>query len=158
MAIEIERKFLVLNDRWRNAISATIPIQQGYFCNTESVSIRVRITAEEACLNFKNSNIGIKRSEYGYPIPRSDAQEMIEQLCLKPIIEKIRYLVIVDGHTWEIDVFAGDNSGLIVAELELESEHDTFSRPDWLGKEVTEQQRYYNPYLVEHPYSQWTNK
>ncbi len=156
MPTEIERKYLVINNHWKRDATQSISIQQGYFCHNDTVSIRVRVTDKQAWLNFKSINIGIQRSEYEYEIPVADAWEMIESLCQKPIIEKTRYLVPNNGHTWEIDVFEGKNSGLIIAELELASKDQAFSLPDWVGKEVTDQERYYNPWLCMHPYQQWT--
>lgn len=156
MATEIERKFLVTNTDWKKLATQSMSIQQGYFCHNDQVSIRVRVTEKQAWLNFKSINIGIQRAEYDYEIPVADAWEMLESLCQKPIIEKIRYLVPYQNHTWEIDVFEGKNSGLVIAELELETRDELFSKPDWIGDEVTEDQRYYNPWLCQNPYQQWS--
>ncbi|MEE9413245.1 MAG: CYTH domain-containing protein [Methylococcales bacterium] len=155
MAIEIERKFLVINNNWKKHISRTIPIQQGYFCHNETVSVRVRATDKDASVNFKNVSIGIQRLEYEYEIPVPDAWEMLKNLCQKPIIEKTRYLVPENDQTWEIDVFEAKNSGLVIAELELETIDQHFSLPGWIDKEVTNDRRYYNPWLCKHPYQQW---
>ncbi|HFD12144.1 MAG TPA: CYTH domain-containing protein [Crenotrichaceae bacterium] len=157
MATEIERKFLVTNHNWKKHVTQSIQIRQGYFCNNDAVSIRVRVTGKTASLNFKSVNIGIQRSEYDYEIPVSDAWEMLESLCKKPIIEKTRYLVPDDGNTWEIDVFGAKNTGLIIAEIELENINQQVNLPEWVGKEVTDEKRYYNPWLCAHPYQLWTD-
>ena len=158
MATEIERKFLVTSDHWKQQITRTIPIQQGYFCLTERVSIRVRITDKQATLNFKSVNVGIQHTEYEYEIPIADARQMLELFCQQPIIEKTRYLLPDHGLTWEIDVFEARNSGLIIAEIELESVNQAIELPDWIGKEVTDDKRYYNPWLCKHPYRQWPHQ
>ncbi|MEE9344587.1 MAG: CYTH domain-containing protein [Methylococcales bacterium] len=155
MAIEIERKFLVINNSWKKYVTKSIPIQQGYFFHNDTVSVRVRVTDEEASLNFKSVSIGIQRLEYEYEIPVVDAWEMLKNLCQKPIIEKTRHLVPDNGHTWEIDVFEGKNAGLVIAELELENIEQRFNLPGWVDKEVTNDKRYYNHWLCKHPYQQW---
>ncbi len=158
MATEIERKFLVRNDSWRESISTSIEIIQGYLANTERGSIRVRVSGEEANLNIKSMTLGVTRTEYDYAIPADEARAMLQDLCMKPLIEKKRYYVDYNGLTWEIDEFYGDNEGLVVAELELEHPQDPFTPPPWLGDEVSDDPRYYNVCLVEHPYSQWKER
>ncbi len=158
MATEIERKFLVTNNNWKKHVTQSIPIKQGYFCHNKTVSIRVRISDKHAWLNFKSINIGIQRAEYDYEIPASDAWEMLESLCQKPIIEKTRYLLPDNGHTWEIDVFEAKNTGLVIAELELNHINQQFQLPNWVGQEVTNDQRYYNPWLCSHPFQQWSEQ
>lgn len=155
MGVEIERKFLVQNDTWRAQITRSEVMRQGYLISDEINSIRVRIGGEQAKLNIKSAVVGISRTEFEYPIPLTDAKIMLASLCRGPLVEKTRYWVPVGNHEWEIDVFSGENSGLIVAELELNSEQETFERPIWLGAEVTEDKRYYNSYLVLHPYQSW---
>jgi len=155
MGREIERKFLVANDGWRAGASKGIHCVQGYFTTNPSCSIRVRIAGRKADLNIKSATLGICRTEYNYRIPVRDAKEMLEQLCTKPLIVKTRYRVQHDRHLWEIDVFAGANEGLVVAEVELDSIEETFARPGWAGKEVSGDPRYYNVCLVEHPFSSW---
>ena len=155
MAIEIERKFLVINNSWEKHVTESIPMQQGYFFHNDTVSVRVRVTNKDAFLNFKSVSIGIQRLEYEYEIPVVDAWEMLKNLCQKPIIEKTRHLVPDNGLTWEIDVFEGKNAGLVVAELELENVEQRFNLPDWVDKEVTNDKRYYNHWLCKHPYQQW---
>lgn len=155
MATEIERKFLVINDSWRNDVTDSIHYLQGYFATNESCSIRVRIGGGKADINIKSATLGITRSEYDYPIPVQDAREMLDALCIKPLIEKTRYHVHHQDRLWEIDVFAGDNAGLVVAEVELESADAAITLPDWIGEDVSHDPRYYNVCLVEHPYKNW---
>lgn len=155
MVLEIERKFLVQNDRWRNDADAGRQIRQGYLAGNDRSSIRVRMDGEHANLNIKSATLGIRRLEYEYVIPVADAMEMLDQLCQGPLIEKTRYCVRVGQHTWEVDVFSGDNAGLIVAEVELASETEVFVMPDWAGAEVSDDPRYYNVSLVQHPYKDW---
>ena len=155
MGMEIERKFLVINDHWRAAAEACVDVIQGYFTTDQQCSIRVRLSGDNANLNIKSATLGITRSEYDYPIPAADAREMLEHLCTKPLIEKKRYQVRYALHHWEIDVFSGANSGLVVAEIELAHVDEQFTRPDWVGAEVSDDPRYYNVCLVNHPYRDW---
>jgi adenylate cyclase len=155
MATEIERKFLIINDSWRKEADEGIYMVQGYMGSNEKSSIRIRINGDKANLNIKSKTIGIQRSEFDYPIPVDEAKDILETLCDKPFVEKTRYHVLHDGKKWEIDVFAGDNNGLIVAELELESTDEEFSMPDWAGEDVSDDPRYYNVCLVTHPYKDW---
>lgn len=155
MATEIERKFLLVNDDWRDLSTNRCEIIQGYLANTERGSIRIRLEGDEASLNIKSMTLGITRTEYDYPIPGEDARAMLRDLCMQPLIEKTRHYVDHGGHTWEIDEFAGANAGLVVAELELADHDESFARPSWLGEEVSHDPRYYNVCLVEHPYKDW---
>lgn len=156
MAVEIERKFLLKNDDWKADADEGKKYAQGYLTGTGGQSsIRVRTGGDKAWLNIKSATPGMKRTEYEYEIPLADASEMIQDLCLRPVIIKTRYLVRRDGHLWEIDVFEGENAGLVVAEIELESVDETFSKPAWVGEEVTDDRRYYNICLVENPYKNW---
>jgi len=155
MAIEVEHKFLLANASWREQINYSVDYRQGYLSSVANTSVRVRISDTHAWLNIKSAVIGSFRNEYEYEIPLSDADEIISHLCQKPIIEKTRHFVKHDGHTWEIDEFYGDNQGLIVAEIELQTVGEIFSKPAWLGQEVTNDLRYYNNNLVITPYSQW---
>ena len=155
MAIEIERKFLVRDDSWRAVAEAGIHYRQGYLGSDPQCSVRVRIAAERAWLSVKSATSAIRRLEYEYPIPLADAQEMLDTLCSGPQVEKTRFLVRHQRHVWEVDVFAGANAGLVVAEIELDDEHETFASPDWLGEEVSHDTRYYNMNLAQHPFSQW---
>ena len=155
MGIEIERKFLLLDDSWRTFVNGQTKIVQGYLASTESSSIRVRMQGEVANLNIKSMTIGVSRAEFEYPIPIADAEDMLENLCKRPTIAKTRHYFKQDTHTWEIDVFEGDNLGLIVAEIELNEINEEFKRPAWLGKEVSGDERYYNVSLVKYPFKDW---
>ncbi len=155
MATEIERKFLLSDESWRDVADAGTRFRQGYLIGAERASVRVRIEGDKANLNIKSATLGIHRQEFEYPIPLEEAEELLDTLCEQPQISKTRYLVPYGQHTWEIDVFDGDNAGLIVAEVELESEEESFERPPWLGDEVSGDTRYYNVCLVKHPYKDW---
>jgi adenylate cyclase len=156
MATEIERKFLVLNDDWRGIVESDMQIIQAYLASNEFSSTRIRIQNDKANINIKSATLGITRTEFEYAIPVDDAQLMIDNLCIKPVIEKTRYIVKHMQHLWEIDVFSGDNKGLIVAEIELSSPDETFEKPSWIGEEVSNDARYYNVCLVKTPYKTWT--
>ncbi len=155
MAHEIERKFLLKDDSWRGAVRRSERYRQGYLANTERCSVRVRIADDRAWLNLKSATLGVQRREYEYAIPPEEAEEILEHLCQRPFIEKVRHFVEYQGHTWEIDEFEGDNAGLVVAEIELEQEQQKIPLPPWVGKEVSDDRRYYNACLIEHPYSTW---
>ncbi|MFP5504791.1 MAG: CYTH domain-containing protein [Gammaproteobacteria bacterium] len=160
MAIEIERKFLVVNDTWRAVADAGMRLRQGYLSRVTGAdavrsSVRVRTDGERAFLNIKSATLGIRRQEYEYPIPLADAEAMLAELCVGAVVEKTRYHVPAGAHVWEIDVFAGDNAGLVVAEIELGDESESFQRPGWLGEEVSDDPRYYNVCLADRPYCRW---
>lgn len=155
MAQEIERKFLLTNEVWREQADSGQRMRQGYLVGAAHASIRVRSAGDQAWLNIKSATLGVERLEYEYAIPLRDAEEMLEQLCEWPLIEKTRYEVKWGEQTWEIDVFEGDNAGLVVAEIELTDPQQEFEQPPWLGAEVSDDPRYYNVCLVKHPYSQW---
>ncbi len=157
MGVEIERKFLVRHDAWRDQADQGTLYRQGYLIGSEHASVRVRTEGQQAYLNIKSATLGVRRMEFEYPIPVDDANTLLETLCEKPLIEKIRYRIPQGDLVWEIDEFRGENAGLIVAEIELQSEQQTFSVPDWLGDEVSSDPRYYNVSLVKHPYRDWTN-
>ena len=157
MAAEIERKFLVRNEAWRASVSRSVPMRQGYLAEGNA-SVRVRVDETGANLNIKSMTLNISRLEYEYDIPEGDAHEMLDQLCQRPIIEKTRHYIEAGGHTWEVDEFAGDNAGLVVAELELAAEDEAYERPDWLGEEVSDEARYYNVSLVTYPYRDWPDR
>ena len=156
MAVEIEHKFLLISDEWRNLVSRSEVVRQGYLSNNPAASVRIRIANDQASLNIKGMTIGIHRPEYEYSIPWQDAVEMLNQLCARPLIEKTRHFLEFAGKTWEIDEFTGENLGLIVAELELTAISEYFQKPTWVGKEVSGIERYYNVSLLTYPYSQWT--
>ncbi len=155
MAQEIERKFLISCDSWRQHADGGQRMKQGYLIGAERASIRIRIAGEHAWLNIKSATLGVERREYEYPVPRQDADEMLAELCERPQIEKVRYKVPWAGHTWEVDVFEGDNAGLVVAEIELGHPDEPFERPPWVGEEVSDDPRYYNVCLIRHPYREW---
>lgn len=155
MATEIERKFLVCSEAWRGQVEHSERYVQGYLASTASSSIRVRVSDERAWLNIKRATPGVQRSEYEYPIPINDAREVLDHLCEGHLIEKTRYPVRYAGSRWEVDVFEGDNAGLTVAEIELDSPEQLFDRPPWLGEEISHDQRYYNNMLSTHPYKGW---
>lgn len=155
MAIEIERKFLVRDARWRDHADAGSAYCQGYLVGAKRASVRVRREGEQAMLNIKGATLGIRRLEFEYPIPLAEAQTLLAQLCQQPLIDKTRYHVPHAGHVWEVDVFHGDNDGLVVAEIELQHEDEAFEAPVWLGEEVSHDPRYYNVSLVTHPYKDW---
>ncbi|PNS08245.1 CYTH domain-containing protein [Solilutibacter silvestris] len=161
MGIEIERKFLLANDDWRGAVETTIAMGQGYLNDAASVqrgvqntSVRVRLEGDQARLNIKSREAGASRQEFDYLIPVADGEALLA-LCVGGRIEKRRHHVHHDGHLWEIDEFLGDNAGLFVAEIELDSVDEAFTRPSWLGREVTDLLRYYNLNLASYPYAQW---
>lgn len=162
MAREIERKFLVKNLDWKTLVTKETHLAQGYLNDINKKgsksSIRIRIEGDKANINIKSLEIGMSRDEYEYPIDLADAQKMLKTLSVGPVIEKVRYLVPNGQYTWEIDAFLGDNQGLIVAEIELDSEEAQIQIPDWIGKEVTEFKRYYNISLSQRPYQTWTKE
>ncbi len=154
MATEIERKFLVKNDRWRELATGTV-YRQGYISTQKGITVRVRLVGNEGYLTIKSLTQGVSRVEYEYAIPAEDAQEMLDKLCDRPLIEKTRYKIELGSLVWEVDEFAGENQGLIIAEVELTDENQIIDLPDWMGEEVSDDPRYYNVNLVQHPFSQW---
>ena len=151
---EIERKFLVLNLDFVKESFDQYSIKQGFISNEPERVVRIRLAKNKGFITIKGKNIGIERLEWEKEIPQEEAN-MLLNLCKKPILEKMRYLVNYQSFIYEIDVFEGENQGLIVAELELESTNQTFEKPNWLGKEVSEDERYYNSNLIDHPYCNW---
>jgi len=154
MGIEIERKFLIDRDKI-GSLKNGYQIKQGYIQTVDHTTVRVRIRDKEAFLTIKGKSIGASRLEFEYPIPLQDANDMLNNLCHTSFIDKTRYLVKHEGHVWEIDIFEGPNKGLVVAEVELGSENETFSLPNWVTKEVTDDMRYFNSNLIENPYLTW---
>lgn len=152
MATEIERKFLVKNESFKTGNGTAF--KQGYLSRTPERTVRVRIAGDNAYMTIKGKTSVASRAEFEYEIPVQDANELIE-MCEKPLIEKTRHKINYEGMTWEVDVFHGDNQGLVVAEIELENAQQLFAKPEWLGKEVTDDARYYNSNLVKNPYSRW---
>lgn len=156
MGTEIERKFLVRSDRWRSSADAGRRFRQGYLPNDgASCAVRVRTAGDKAWLTVKGYGDGVSRPEFEYPIPLGDAEQMLDTLCRRPLIEKTRHLVRHAGRTWEVDVFEGQNAGLVVAEIELTRADEPFELPPWAGRDVTLDPRYLNVNLVENPYSAW---
>ncbi len=154
MAQEIERKFLVKADSWRKP-EGGVRYRQGYLSTVKERTVRVRTAGEKGYITVKGITVGASRSEYEYEIPRADANEMLDRLCERPLIEKTRYRVAHSGLVWEVEEFEGENAGLITAEVELEREDQAVSIPHWVGQEVTRDPRYFNANLVAHPFSKW---
>lgn len=164
MAIEIERKFLLVSDTWRRLVKRQQCMSQGYLNDAQAVkagrencSVRIRIAGAVAYLNIKSRELGARRQEFEYPIPVADAEAMMELAC-GGIIEKVRHYVEYDSHLWEIDEFKGVNAGLVVAEIELKAVDEAFLKPEWLGEEVTSLPRYYNLALSSNPFSSWSDE
>ncbi len=159
MAVEIERKFKLVSGEWRKQVSKHKKIRQGYLQSglkpEQASSVRVRITDAGATLNIKSAEMSVYRTEYEYSIPLADAEHMLTRLCEGPIIEKTRYLVPQGNHLWEIDIFEANNAGLEIAEIEVDHIDEIVNLPDWIGEEVSDDQRYYNIYLLKHPYKSW---
>ncbi len=153
MGIEIERKFRVKKDTWRNVKGTRYC--QGYLNSAKERNVRVRTMEDKAYLTIKGIAIGASRMEFEYEIPLQDANELLG-ICEKPLIEKTRYKVLEGGFIWEVDEFFRENQGLIVAEVELESEDQEFPKPDWVGEEVTGDPRYFNSNLIKNPYTNWS--
>ncbi len=155
MGIEIERKFLVTGDGWRAQASRRVEMRQGYLTQEAGrASVRVRLEGDVARLNIKASVVGAARAEYEYDIPVDECRQILETLCVGRL-EKVRHYVERDGLTWEVDEFTGENAGLVVAEVELTSTDQRITLPDWLGRELTDDRRYYNHYLALNPYAAW---
>jgi adenylate cyclase len=161
MGIEIERKFVVTGDSWQDNVDKSVRMAQGYLndiaamnAGTQKASVRVRIAGEQAFLNIKSRELGHTRQEFDYEIPVADAEALL-RLCVGGLVEKTRHYVRYAGFLWEVDVFEGDNAGLRVAEIELPSADTRFDLPEWAGREVTEELRYYNLALADYPYSRW---
>ena len=154
MGTEIERKFLVVGEAWRTLGQAT-HYRQGYLSSVKERTARVRRAGAKGALTVKGVSVGAARKEYEYEIPPADADEMIDRLCEKPTVEKNRYRIPVGDVTWEVDEFLGINEGLVVAEVELHSEDQSFDKPDWIGEEVTGDPKYFNANLVARPFSTW---
>jgi len=154
MAMEIEKKFLVKDDKYRSLAASTL-FRQGYLSVDAERTVRVRSYNGKGFLTVKGKTKFCSREEYEYDIPIQDAESMLDNLCVRPIIEKVRYFLTYDDRKWVVDEFLGVNKGLVIAEIELESEHQIFKKPEWIGNEVTSDLRYYNSNLVENPYQSW---
>jgi len=156
MAKEIERKFLVDSSKLPTLPKGYI-MKQGYV-PTQGITVRARISDDQAFLTLKGRATGLSRSEFEYPIPVEDAQQILNELCTHPLIEKTRYLIPHGNHTWELDIFEDHNQGLIVAEIELGSEDESFEKPKWITKEVSYDRKYRNSNLIAHPFCKWDQK
>ena len=161
MGIEIERKFTVTSDAWRSEVEKSVRMAQGYLndiaamnSGSQKASVRIRIAGDQAFLNIKSRELGHTRQEFDYEIPVTDAEALLP-LCVGGLVEKTRHYVRHAGFLWEVDVFEGENAGLRVAEIELPSADTPFELPDWAGREVTEELRYYNLALADYPFSRW---
>ena len=155
MAIEIERKFLVKRIP-KNKIEYSYYIKQGYIVTDKNKAVRIRQKKNDFFITIKGNKTGISRFEFEYKIPKNDANQLFKDFCKEGIIEKTRHYVKHKGHIWELDVFHGENEGLVVAEIELKSEEEIFSLPDWVDKEVTHQEKYLNMNLLSNPYNMWS--
>lgn len=154
MPVEIERKFLVKSDAWRNLGVAKF-YEQGYLLVDKDKTIRIRTIDDQGYVTIKGSTVGISRNEYEYKIPVSEAKEILENLCEKPLIKKFRTKIECLDLVWEVDEFVEENDGLVLAEVELLNENQIIILPDWIGEEVTGNHRYNNSYLVKNPFSEW---
>lgn len=154
MSVEIERKFLVRGAEWKT-LGQGVAIRQGYLSMNPDRVVRVRIEEDAATLTIKGRTKGITRGEWEYAIPLAEADQLLNDLCERPLIEKTRTRVVHEGMVWEVDEFFGDNLGLVVAEIELESEEQSFAKPEWIAEEVTDDARYFNANLLRHPFSAW---
>lgn len=154
MGKEIERKFLVRGDAWRQ-LGTGQAYRQGYLNSDAERTVRLRTVGDKAFLTIKGRSVGATRAEYEYTIPLDECNAMLDALAEKPLIEKTRYRIPAGPLTWEVDEFFGDNAGLIVAEVELQSEDQVFDKPDWVGEEVTSDARYFNANLIRNPFRSW---
>jgi CYTH domain-containing protein len=154
MAVEIEKKFLVDTIPHSLLVRGTRMIQ-GYMITRKEITVRVRLAGDNAWLTIKGKTVNAARKEYEYPVPVDDARQMLDLFCEKPCIEKTRYSIDYNGFEWVVDQFSGANSGLIVAEIELDDIDQHFEKPDWIGQEVTHDPRYYNSNLIKAPFSTW---
>lgn len=154
MSIEIEKKFLVKSDEYKTCAKPVL-FRQGYLSTSAGRTVRIRRYDDKGFITVKGKTNYCSRLEYEYSIPTEDADNMLDNLCVQPIIEKVRYFMVYKGNEWVVDEFLGANEGLVVAEIELNNETDCFDKPDWLGAEITSDVRYYNSNLVNNPYNAW---
>ena len=162
MATEIERKFLVKPDEWQQfcqvpdpALLSSTLYRQGYIFSSVSKTVRIRIAGDRGFITIKGPTQGYARSEFEYEIPLADAIAMLDQLCAPPLIEKTRHRVAWDHLIWEVDEFAGENQGLVMAEVELTDANQAITLPAWAGAEVSHDPRYFNANLAKHPFTRW---
>ncbi len=154
MGKEIERKFLVKEDESWKKVEAE-EYRQGYLNTTKERTVRIRTIGENGYLTIKGITKGATRLEFEYEIDVEEARQMLDELCERPLIEKTRRKIKFDGFTWEVDEFFGENDGLVIAEIELDDENQTFEKPPWVAEEVTDDPRYFNANLVKNPFKQW---
>lgn len=168
MGKEIERKFLVRSSEYRQG-ATPVYYRQGYIPTLNGMTVRIRIAGDQGYVTFKDRTVGMSRHEFEYAIPRQEAEQMLELMCPKPQIEKERYTIPaglgkrgdsspIEGLHWEVDEFHGENEGLVVAEIEVPEEDASFPLPQWIGKEITGNKKYYNSLLCSHPYKTWEEK
>ncbi|MDQ2086383.1 CYTH domain-containing protein [Herbivorax sp. ANBcel31] len=154
MGTEIERKFIINKNKLIDLPNGIL-YRQGYLSTSKERTVRIRVFSKKAYITIKGLSQGASRLEYEYEIPFKDGNEMLDKLCKKPVIEKIRHKYLYEDFIWEIDVFLGENKGLILAEIELEKEDAFFKKPSWIGNEVTGDPKYYNSSLIKNPYKNW---
>lgn len=155
MGVEIERKYLVDKEIWSDTVKDDRHfIRQGYILNNTDKTVRIRLYDNKGYITIKGLSTGASRPEFEYQIPEEDAKELLDNFCTSRI-SKIRNKISYKGKVWEVDEFLDDNAGLIVAEIELSNEEEPFDLPDWIAKEVTGEEKYYNPNLSQHPYKNW---
>lgn len=154
MSIEIEKKFLVKSNDYKNYANPVL-FRQGYLNTSFERTVRVRRYSDKGFITIKGKTNSCTRAEYEYGIPAQDADNMLDNLCVQPIIEKVRYFLKYKGSEWVVDEFLGVNEGLVVAEIELSDEKESFEKPEWLGHEITSDVRYFNSNLVDNPYKTW---
>lgn len=157
MGREIERRFLVTGEAWRD-LGPGCAFRQGFLSTVKERVVRVRVAGERATLTIKGVTRGIAKVEFEYPIPLEDAQYLLDHLCIQPIIEKVRHGIEYAGLYWEVDEFLGENAGLVLAEVELQSEDQAVILPPWVGREISDDPRYFNSSLAEHPYRHWRDR
>ncbi len=154
MGVEIERKFLVNGDRWRELATGTL-YRQGYIPTAPGRTVRIRVAGDRGFITIKGDTAGISRSEFEYEIPLDDATELLDTLCEPPLIEKYRHKINFNDLVWEVDEFLGANQGLILAEVELSDANQAIDLPDWIDQDVSHDSRYYNVNLAKHPFTEW---
>lgn len=155
--LEIEKKYLVKSDSWRKDAVGVL-YRQGYLSSGQGATVRVRVVGDKGYLTIKGKRTGFTAHEFEYQIPLQEANAMLEAFAVSSIIEKYRHKISFGGFTWEVDEFCGENQGLVLAEIELAAEDQSYPLPDWLGSEVTGDSRYYNANLARHPYQNWNRE
>jgi len=157
MGKEIERKFLVRGEAWKKLAVGTA-YRQGYLSTVKERTVRVRTVGTKGFLTVKGITVDNTRAEYEYEIPAADANQMLDALCERPLVEKTRYKIAAGGVVWEVDEFHGENEGLVVAEVELADADQKFGLPEWVGAEVSGDPKFFNANLIANPYSRWQKR